>query len=101
MPYANSIQLTEHVEHFDKQILPKSTMANQHFRGHGNITASIQESPYTLEDRASSRQKAKKISTSQSLNKLNNVNDFWGQVERTKKSLLERQLQAVSNQRLQ
>ena len=61
VPYANSIQLTEHVEQFDKRIVPKSTMANQQFRGHGNITASIQESPYTLEDRLPHPNKGKKI----------------------------------------
>ena len=88
VPYANSIQLTEHVEQFDKKIAPKSTMADKHFNGHGNITALVKESPYTVENRTSSLDKEMK--SSKSMGKFNNVNEFWNKVEKNKRSILER-----------
>ena len=63
-------------------------MADKHFNGHGNITASIKESPYTMGDRTSSLEREMK--SSKSLGKFNNVNEFWNKVEKNKRSLLER-----------
>ena len=63
-------------------------MADKHFNGHGKITASIKESPYTIENKISSLEREMK--SSKSMGKFNNVNEFWNKVEKNKRSLLEK-----------